>query len=167
MGTLEPGARVTNLAWYCDFANDVLIDILGDIDGNEYRYSRLLGKIQDEVGSKQKATAEKMLPPSFLKLIKKIRQPFFTAISETTASQACMPISRLFLVCDTLTPFRPHKRSEQPPSGFRLSATEDGFRAVSPGGTIYTPRSAVTYLERSYFQFEWLCLFHKRGTFRS
>lgn len=38
-----------NLGWYCDYANDALIDILGDTYGYEYRYSRPSGKIQDEV----------------------------------------------------------------------------------------------------------------------
>lgn len=82
---------------------------LDDSQGKQHHETLPAGKIQPEIWARQQARAvnEKLQFP-FLELVHKIKQPFITAVSDTSASQASFLGGKLLLVGDALTLFRPH-----------------------------------------------------------
>ena len=107
-GSLELGKRILNFVWYWNRAEDSLTDILTDVKGHTHQYYVPPRKLREEIWGNQKAITGEMLPFPFLELISKIRQPYVTVISNTTASKASFFGGKILLVGDALTLFRPH-----------------------------------------------------------
>ena len=165
-GSLKPGERMLNLAWYCNCSEDALTDILTDVNGHKHRHSLPSGKIREEVWSKQKAVAEKFLPPPFLELIHKIQQPFVTVISDTTASKASLFSGKLLVVGDALTLFRPHNALSSDQAAFdclQLKKVLQGDTTLSEWEARVLQYARVNRLRAiswgAYFQVGWLAYF--------
>ena len=172
-GSLEPGERILNLAWYCNCREDALSDILTDVNGHKHRYSMPSGMMR-EVWSKQTAVAEKMLPHPFLELIHKIRQPFVTVISDTMASKASFFDGKLLLVGDALTLFRPHNALSSNQAAFdclQLKKALQGEITLSEWETRVLQYARLNRLRAiswgAYFQVGWLAYFTSEIRFRS
>ncbi|KAL9120162.1 MAG: hypothetical protein Q9187_003282, partial [Circinaria calcarea] len=72
-GNLTPNKRLLNFVWFCNYADDSqeLADIMIDSEGRRHRNTLLVGKMCEEVWTRQKAYAAKVLLahpfPSFRK----------------------------------------------------------------------------------------------------
>ncbi|MCJ1349213.1 hypothetical protein MMC31_007449 [Peltigera leucophlebia] len=108
-GSIEAGECLLNLVWYQNHAEESLQEILADSQGKRHHHTLPAGKTQPEIWARQQARAvNQKLPLPFLELVQKIKQPFITAVSDTSASQASFLGGKLLLVGDALTLFRPH-----------------------------------------------------------
>ena len=163
-----------NIAWYCNCAEDGLIDILTDIDGHKHRYSLPSGKMRNEGWERQKAVAEDLLPPPFFELINKIDHPFVTVISDTAPSKASFFDGRLLLVGDVLTLFRPHNALSSNQAAFDCLQSEkmlQGEINVSEWETRVLQHAKLNRLRAiswgAYFQIGWLAYLKSEMRFRS
>ncbi|CAD6588607.1 MAG: hypothetical protein ASARMPREDX12_003384 [Alectoria sarmentosa] len=173
-GNLNPGECIFNLAWYCNYPEDALTNILTDVDGHKHQHSLPTGKMRDEVWSTQKALAAKLLPPPFLELINKIQQPFVTVISDTTASKASFFNGKLLLVGDALTLFRPHNALSSNQAAFdclQLQRVLQGDITISEWEVRVLQYAQLNRLRAiswgAYFQVGWLAYFTSEIYFRS
>ncbi|MCJ1349881.1 hypothetical protein MMC31_008124, partial [Peltigera leucophlebia] len=108
-GSIEAGECLLNLVWYQNHAEESLQEILTDSQGKRHHHTLPAGKMQPEIWARQQTRAvNQKLPLPFLELVQKIKQPFITAVSDTSASQASFLGGKLLLVGDALTLFRPH-----------------------------------------------------------
>lgn len=106
-GSVEAGDCLLNLVWYQNHAEDSLQEILTDSHGKQHHHTLPAGRMQLEVWARQQARAvDENLPRPFLELVQKIKQPFITAVSNTSASQAAFLGGKLLLVGDALTLLR-------------------------------------------------------------
>ena len=151
-----------------------LADVLTDVDGHQHRYSLPSGKMRKEVWSKQKAIAEKLLPPPFLELIEKIQQPFVTVISDTTASKASFFDGKVLFVGDALTLFRPHIALGSDQAAFdciQLKKVLQGDITLSEWEARVLKYARLNRLRAvtwgAYFQAGWLSYFKSEMIFRS
>ncbi|MCJ1381716.1 hypothetical protein MMC17_004827 [Xylographa soralifera] len=109
-GNLEPGKRLLNWVWYwnCAEGSPDLEDILTDSYGNNHHNTIPIGKMREEVWTKQKDYANKHMTPPFAELVNKTTQPFLATVREGSASQAAFLDGKVLLVGDALTTMRPH-----------------------------------------------------------
>ena len=109
-GSLRPGERLINLAWYTHQSSSELEDILRDRDGYRHHWSVPLGKFRDEVWAAQKQRGDEtgLKSSAFRELIDAIAQPFLQVISDMSCPRAAFHDGRVLLVGDALTLLRPH-----------------------------------------------------------
>ncbi len=109
-GSLEPGERQLNYAWYCNCAENSaeFADLMTDVNGHRHRDTLPIGGVRDEIWLKQKALARDILAPPFAELVNKTTQPFVATISETMSPRASFLDGKVLLVGDALASFRPH-----------------------------------------------------------
>ncbi|KAL3425887.1 hypothetical protein PVAG01_02678 [Phlyctema vagabunda] len=109
-GTLEPGRRLINYVWYCNYAADSpeFKELMTDSDGRSHSFTLPAGKMKESIWKQQKAFASRSLPPQFAELVQKTETPFIQAITDVLPSISVFEDGKLLLVGDALAGFRPH-----------------------------------------------------------
>ena len=110
-GTVEPGKRLLNWVWYCNYAEESPehVELMTDKDGQRHHVTLPPGGINDEVWERQKEVAKEVLPPQFAELVTKTEVPFVQAIMDVLSPRAVLQgDSRVVLVGDALAGLRPH-----------------------------------------------------------
>ena len=119
-GTLEPGKRLLNFVWYCNYPENSkeFDDLMTDNLGQRHRITLPAGKIRPEIWTRQKELAKSSLPAAFADLIAKASQPFVQAITDVISPQASAFDGKLVFVGDALAGFRPHVASSAAQAAF-------------------------------------------------
>jgi 2-polyprenyl-6-methoxyphenol hydroxylase-like FAD-dependent oxidoreductase len=109
-GTVEPGQRLFNWVWYCNYEDGSaeLEELMTDIHGKRHAITLPVGSMNPEIWSKQKAYATQVLPPQYAEAVNKTQQPFIQAITDVISPQNSFLGSKVLLVGDALAGFRPH-----------------------------------------------------------
>ena len=109
-GTVEPGQRLFNWVWYCNYADGSteLEELMTDIHGKRHAITLLVGSMNSKVWPKQKEYASQVLPPQYAEAISKTKQPFIQAVTDNISPQNSFLSGKLLLVGDALAGFRPH-----------------------------------------------------------
>lgn len=109
-GTLEPGKRLFNWVWYCNYAegSPKLDELMTDTNGKRHAITLPVGTMNPAVWEKQKAYASEILPPQFAEAVHKTQQPFVQAITDVIGPQNSFMGGKVLLVGDALAGFRPH-----------------------------------------------------------
>lgn len=110
-GTVEPGKRLLNWVWYCNYAegSPEHVELMTDKDGQRHHITLPPGGIKDAVWQRQKEVAKEVLPPQFAELVMKTEVPFVQAITDVLSPRAVLQSdSRVVLVGDALAGLRPH-----------------------------------------------------------
>lgn len=81
---------------------------MADINGHTHRNMLPVGKMSPEIWSTQLAYARLLLPPPFIELIEKTKQPFISVVNDHVSPRASFFDGKLLLVGDALSQFRPH-----------------------------------------------------------
>jgi 2-polyprenyl-6-methoxyphenol hydroxylase-like FAD-dependent oxidoreductase len=140
-GTTEPGQRLFNWVWYCNYEDDSseLEELMTDVNGKRHAITLPVGSMNPEVWSKQKAYASQVLPPQYAEAVNKTQQPFIQAITDVRSPQNSFLDGRVLLVGDALAGFRPHTAASTGQAAFDALRMGDWF-----GGEI----NEETYHER-------------------
>ena len=77
-------------------------------ENKRHRFSLPMGGMRDEIRSRQRSYARKVLPPQFAELVEKTEHPFIQAITDVAPSQASFYEGKVLLVGDAVCGFRPH-----------------------------------------------------------
>ncbi|KAK3068106.1 hypothetical protein LTR53_014584 [Teratosphaeriaceae sp. CCFEE 6253] len=109
-GALQPGKRLFNWLWYCNYPEDgpEHVDLMTGHDGKRHAITLPVGAMKDSVWERQKAHAADILPPQFAEVIDKTQQPFVQAITDVISEQNSFMQGKVLLVGDSLAGFRPH-----------------------------------------------------------
>ncbi|KAI9792469.1 MAG: hypothetical protein M1833_001082 [Piccolia ochrophora] len=109
-GTVEPGKRLLNWVWYCNYPKDSkeFDALMTDKEGTRHHITLPVGKMRDEIRKQQNEFAERILPPQFAELVVKTVQPFIQAITDVLPSQQTFFSGKVLLIGDALAGFRPH-----------------------------------------------------------
>ena len=109
-GTLEPGKRLFNWVWYCNYeeGSPELDELMTGTDGQRHAITLPAGNMKDSVWQKQKECAAEILPPQFAEAVQKTKQPFVQAITDVISPENSLLGGRVQLVGDALAGFRPH-----------------------------------------------------------
>ncbi|MCJ1369200.1 hypothetical protein MMC20_000409 [Loxospora ochrophaea] len=109
-GAIEPGKRLLNYVWYCNYAQDSkeFAELMTDSDGNSHRITLPVGKLRPEVWNRQRDLAKKTLPALFSEIVCKTKQPFVQAITDVISSKNSFFDGKVLLVGDSIAGFRPH-----------------------------------------------------------
>lgn len=109
-GTLEPGKRLFNWVWYCNYeeGSAELEELMTDTEGRRHAITLPVGKMKPEVWEKQQQYASQILPPQYAEAVSKTRQPFIQAITDVISPQNRFMDGKVLLVGDALAGFRPH-----------------------------------------------------------
>ncbi|KAF7984140.1 hypothetical protein HWV62_16786 [Athelia sp. TMB] len=109
-GAIEPGKRLINWVWYNNYAEDSkeFSEIMTSKENKKHRFSLPMGGMRDEIRSRQRSYARKVLPPQFAELVDKTEHPFIQAITDVAPSQASFYEGKVLLVGDAVCGFRPH-----------------------------------------------------------
>jgi 2-polyprenyl-6-methoxyphenol hydroxylase-like FAD-dependent oxidoreductase len=140
-GTTEPGQRLFNWVWYCNYedGSSELEELMTDVNGKRHAITLPVGSMNPEVWSKQKAYASQVLPPQYAEAVNKTQQPFIQAITDVRSPQNSFLDGRVLLVGDALAGFRPHTAASTGQAAFDALRMGDWF-----GGEI----NEETYHER-------------------
>ena len=119
-GSLEPGERLINWVWYCNYPRDSpeYKELMTDSDGQSHHVTLPTGKMSDAVLEKQRAYASKILPPQFAELAHKTTQPFVQAITDVISPRNSFFDGKLLLVGDAVAGFRPHTAASTSQAAF-------------------------------------------------
>ncbi|KAG8528804.1 uncharacterized protein KY384_006493 [Bacidia gigantensis] len=162
-GTLEPGERLINWVWYCNYAEDSpeLHDLMTDSEGATHRYTLPPDKnSKPEVLEQQRAFASQLLPPQFAELVRKTVTPFVQAITDVLASENIFYDGKVLVLGDALAGFRPHTAASTNQAAYDailLSDLMEGQMALQAwkqktmAYAIDMQRRGVTMGERSQF----------------
>jgi len=109
-GTLEPGERLINYVWYCNYpyGSDQYETLMTDSTGQRHHYTLPVGKISPSVWASHQQHASSVLPPQFSELVQKTRQPFVQAITDVLSSNNVFMDGKVWLVGDAVVGLRPH-----------------------------------------------------------
>ena len=109
-GSLKPGERHINFAWYTWPSSSSLTipGILTDTNGHTHRTTLPKGGMRPEIWSKQLAHANETLPPMLYELASHIEEPFVSVVSTIISPNAAYFDNRLFLIGDALTQLQPY-----------------------------------------------------------
>ena len=109
-GSLEPGQRALNYAWFYSMpeSSPEYAAALTDIDGRRHRNTLPIGKMSPSVWGRQQEIAKRVLFAPHAELVRKTRQPFISSIRDCDVSKAAFFDGKLLLVGDAFTLFRPH-----------------------------------------------------------
>lgn len=131
-GTLEPGERWLNCAWYTNESPESLDDILTDrIDGHRHRVTVPAGRIRTEIWDARVKAArdEELLAAPFLEVVEKIERPFLQVITETDPPpNAAFEDGRLLLVGEALCQLRPHTGFSSAQAAFHSLCVDEYVR---------------------------------------
>ena len=119
-GTLEPGKRLINWVWYCNYPKDSpeYKDLMTDSDGKRHHVTLPIGKMRPEILEKQREYARKALPPQLTEIVIKTEQPFVQAITDVVSPKNAFFNGKLLLVGDAVAGFRPHTAASTSQAAF-------------------------------------------------
>ncbi|GAB7353972.1 hypothetical protein MBLNU459_g4569t1 [Dothideomycetes sp. NU459] len=109
-GGLEPGRRLMNWVWYCNYGEGSaeLQALMTDVHGRRHAITLPVDGMQESVWSRQKKYAEAVLPPQFAEVVSKTTHPFVQAITDVISDDNALMGGKVLLVGDALAGFRPH-----------------------------------------------------------
>lgn len=119
-GTTEPGHRLFNWVWYCNYkdGSDPLEELMTDVNGRRHAITLPVGTMNPDVWSKQKAYASEVLPPQYAEAVCKTEQPFIQAITDVISPRNSFFDGKVLLVGDALAGFRPHTAASTSQAAF-------------------------------------------------
>jgi 2-polyprenyl-6-methoxyphenol hydroxylase-like FAD-dependent oxidoreductase len=128
-GTTEPGKRLLNWVWYVNYKEDSPehVDLMTDNVGKRHHITLPAGGVRDEVWTRQKEYAKKILPPQFAEMVEKTEVPFIQAITDVISPSANIDSGRVLLIGDALAGLRPHTA---------MSTSQAAFDAMKLAETI-------------------------------
>jgi 2-polyprenyl-6-methoxyphenol hydroxylase-like FAD-dependent oxidoreductase len=128
-GTTEPGQRLFNWVWYCNYedGSSELEELMTDVNGKRHAITLPVGSMNPEVWSKQKAYASQVLPPQYAEAVNKTQQPFIQAITDVRSPQNSFLDGNVLLVGDALAGFRPHTAASTGQAAFDALRMGDWF----------------------------------------
>jgi 2-polyprenyl-6-methoxyphenol hydroxylase-like FAD-dependent oxidoreductase len=109
-GHTEPGQRLINWVWYCNYPakSDIYKDLMTDSEGYHHHFTLPVGKIQARLVEQQKGYTSQVLSPQFAELVRQTKTPFVQAITDVISPKADFMDGKLLLVGDAVAGFRPH-----------------------------------------------------------
>ncbi|KAI3390289.1 hypothetical protein diail_10495, partial [Diaporthe ilicicola] len=125
-GSLKPGERFLNFAWYTNESREGLGEIMVDADGHGHRFFVPKGRVRECVWKDRLLRAEQLpLPEPFKEVASKIREPFIQMITDYCASRAAFENGKVLLIGDALSQFRPHAALSVAQAAAHATAVED------------------------------------------
>ncbi|KAF2158657.1 hypothetical protein M409DRAFT_71515 [Zasmidium cellare ATCC 36951] len=109
-GTTEPGKRLFNWVWYCNYeeGGHDLEELMTDVNGRRHAITLPVDTMQPQVWEKQKSHAKRVLPPQYAEAVEKTEHPFIQAITDVISPTNRFYDGKVLLVGDALAGFRPH-----------------------------------------------------------
>ena len=109
-GSLEPGSRLLNFAWYQALSetSPTFREAMTDANGKTHRTTLPIGKMAPKVWAAQKEFGKRILPDPIYEVVEKIEQLFITACYSTLPIRASFLDGQLLLVGDALSQFTPN-----------------------------------------------------------
>jgi 2-polyprenyl-6-methoxyphenol hydroxylase-like FAD-dependent oxidoreductase len=128
-GTIEPGHRLLNWVWYCNYkdGSDSLEELMTDVNGRRHALTLPVGTMNPDAWLKQKAHASDVLPPQYAEAVHKTEQPFIQAITDVISPQNSFFDGKVLLVGDALAGFRPHTAASTSQAAFDALKMGDWF----------------------------------------
>jgi 2-polyprenyl-6-methoxyphenol hydroxylase-like FAD-dependent oxidoreductase len=128
-GTIEPGHRLFNWVWYCNYkeGSDSLEELMTNVNGKRHAITLPVGTMNPDVWLKQKAYASESLPPQYAEAVCKTEQPFIQAITDVISPQNSFFNGKVVLVGDALAGFRPHAAASTSQAAFDALRMGDWF----------------------------------------
>lgn len=119
-GSLEPGKRLINWVWYCNYPQDSTEyqELMTDTDGKHHHITLPIGKMRKEVLDKQREYARKVLPPQFADIVCDTKEPFIQAITDVISPRNSFFDGKLLLIGDAVAGFRPHTAASTSQAAF-------------------------------------------------
>lgn len=119
-GALEPGKRLINWVWYCNYAegSQELDDLMTDTDGKRHPITLPAGAMRPEILDQQRAHARTTLPPQFAEIVCHTQQPFIQAITDVIAPRNSFFDGKVLLIGDAVAGFRPHTAASTSQAAF-------------------------------------------------
>jgi len=119
-GTTEPGHRLFNWVWYCNYddGSEALEELMTDVHGRKHAITLPVGTMNPEAWSKQKTYASELLPPQYAEAVHKTEQPFIQAVTDVISPQNSFFDGKVLLVGDALAGFRPHTAASTSQAAF-------------------------------------------------
>lgn len=105
-GSTEVGQRRLNWVWYWNHTEAELDPVLTDATGTRRAYAIPPGALHPDQERKQRAIAERVLPPAFKELLRATKEPFVQAIMDLACPQ--IVFNRTALMGDASFVIRPH-----------------------------------------------------------
>ncbi|KAK4505572.1 hypothetical protein PRZ48_003535 [Zasmidium cellare] len=161
-GTTEPGKRLFNWVWYCNYreGSQDLEELMTDINGRRHAITLPVDTMQPQVWEKQKAHAKEVLPPQYAEAVEKTKHPFIQAITDVISPTNRFYDGKILLVGDALAGFRPHTAASTGQAGFdaimldrllRGQLSQDEYDAEVMGFARRVQESGVIMGDRSQF----------------
>lgn len=109
-GSLEPGQRLINWVWYCNYPQDSTAyrELLTDTEGKTHHVTLPVGKMRKDILEQQREYARKVLPPQFAEIVCGTKQPFIQAITDVLSPKNSFFDGKVLLIGDAVAGFRPH-----------------------------------------------------------
>jgi len=109
-GATETGKRLFNWITYCNYEDHSpeLEKLMTDVHGKRHPITLPVGTMNPSVWEKQKAYTAKVLPPQYVEVVQKTKEPFIQAITDNVSPQNSFMGGKVLLVGDALAGFRPH-----------------------------------------------------------
>jgi 2-polyprenyl-6-methoxyphenol hydroxylase-like FAD-dependent oxidoreductase len=105
--TTQPGQRRYNFVWYRPAdENGVLRDLFTDAQGRHYEHNIPPNRIRPEVIADMHASAERLLAPAFVEVVRATCEPLFQPIYDLESTQ--LVFGRVALLGDAAFVARPH-----------------------------------------------------------
>ena len=119
-GSLEPGKRLINWVWYCNYPEEstAFKELMTDSDGKHHYITLPVGKMRKDILQGQREYARKVLPPQFADIVGDTKQPFIQAITDVISPRNSFFDGKLLLIGDALAGFRPHTAASTSQAAF-------------------------------------------------
>jgi hypothetical protein len=101
-GRVEAGTRVYNWVWFRRYFqhSGEYKEIITDNEDRLHRFTLPLGKIREEVWTRQKELAHELLAPSVAEVVTKTQRPFIQVITEPICPKAVFFDGKVMIVDD-------------------------------------------------------------------
>ncbi len=119
-GSLEPGERLINWVWYCNYpqGSTEYKELMTDSDGKIHHITLPIGKLRNEILNGQRQYAKSALPPQFAEIVCETKQPFIQAITDVVSPKNSFFDGKLLLIGDAVAGFRPHTAASTSQAAF-------------------------------------------------
>ena len=107
-GSIEPGTRLLNFAWYTNVPSLSLDEIMTDTSGKRHRISISPEHFQPCVWARQRSIARDLLPEPYLEIMDQIPSPFVHLITDFWSPRTAFLDGKVLLVGDASALLRPH-----------------------------------------------------------
>lgn len=126
-GSLTPGERFLNFAWYTNETTEDLKGIMVDsVDGHRHRYFVPKGHVRENIWKARLVRAEELaLPEPFMEIASRIQEPFIQVITDYVSPRAAFEDGKVLLIGDALSQFRPHAALGVAQAASHVTALED------------------------------------------